>query len=289
MRAVGHLDIGARDAGAHEAPRRLLHLQRAARLIAFDGDDATLAARGFGEGLEVRVRVGAEAGEEDGGRRGAVERADDRGGEVARDGEAIDLRGSGSGSGSGSGRGSESGREGGRVDVDGDDFPADTVANVRIPASNPFAGATAGSDEIFHFGLRNSWRITFDRLTGAMYIGDVGQDAMEEIDYEPPGFTGGRNYGWRCMEGTNCTGMTGCTCMCAGRCALVHEDEHQLAVRLDDGRVRVPRVRDPGAAGDVLLCGLLPGPDLVVPVRRGEREDGAGGQRRRSWTRRGRS
>ena len=80
-----------------------------------------------------------------------------------------------------------------------------------IPASNPFFGAVAGDDEIWSYGLRNPWRCSFDRETGALYIADVGQNAVEEINYEPAG-TGGRNYGWRCTEGTSCTGLTGCTC-----------------------------------------------------------------------------
>jgi len=81
-----------------------------------------------------------------------------------------------------------------------------------VPADNPFVGTVDTFPEIWDLGMRNPWRFSFDRLTNAMYIGDVGQDTMEEIDYEPPGSTGGRNYGWRCMEGTLCTGMTGCTC-----------------------------------------------------------------------------
>ena len=80
-----------------------------------------------------------------------------------------------------------------------------------VPASNPFFGAVTGDDEIWSYGLRNPWRCSFDRETGALYIADVGQNAVEEINYEPAG-TGGRNYGWRCTEGTSCTGLTGCTC-----------------------------------------------------------------------------
>jgi len=98
-----------------------------------------------------------------------------------------------------------------RLDVDGDDFPSDATRNYRIPPTNPFAGATAGADEIFHYGLRNPWRNSFDRLTGDMWIGDVGQNAIEEVDFVPAGL-GGLNFGWRCMEGAACTALTGCTC-----------------------------------------------------------------------------
>ena len=97
-----------------------------------------------------------------------------------------------------------------RINVDTDDFPADPARNYGIPAGNPFA-AGGGSPEIWLTGLRNPWRNDFDNLTGDLYIGDVGQNAVEEISFAPAG-QGGINYGWRCMEGTSCTGLTGCTC-----------------------------------------------------------------------------
>ncbi|MCS6916174.1 MAG: T9SS type A sorting domain-containing protein, partial [Chitinophagales bacterium] len=68
------------------------------------------------------------------------------------------------------------------------------------PASNPFVGV-AGADEIWSYGWRNPWRFSFDRLTGDMWIADVGQYSWEEINFEPAGTPGGRNYGWRCYEG----------------------------------------------------------------------------------------
>lgn len=78
----------------------------------------------------------------------------------------------------------------------------------RVPADNPFVGGvpTAAAPEIWAFGLRNPWRYSFDAPrrggTGALIIGDVGQNAYEEIDYEPRG-RGGRNYGWRVREGAH--------------------------------------------------------------------------------------
>ncbi len=81
-----------------------------------------------------------------------------------------------------------------------------------IPPDNPFVGDPSTLDEIWALGLRNPWRFSFDRLTGVMYVADVGKDAREEVDAEPAGGPGGRNYGWRCMEGTLCTGLAGCTC-----------------------------------------------------------------------------
>jgi glucose/arabinose dehydrogenase len=68
------------------------------------------------------------------------------------------------------------------------------------PPSNPFVGR-AGRDEIYAYGLRNPWRFSFDRKTSALYIGDVGQDTREEIDYAPRGGAAGRDYGWSCWEG----------------------------------------------------------------------------------------
>ncbi len=81
-----------------------------------------------------------------------------------------------------------------RIDVDG-------AAPYAIPASNPFVGPGNPLDEIWALGLRNPWRFSFDRLTGDMWIGDVGQSAWEEINLEPAGDPGGRNWGWRCKEG----------------------------------------------------------------------------------------
>lgn len=96
-----------------------------------------------------------------------------------------------------------------RINPNGADaFPADPDRNYAIPASNPFVGV-AGEDEIWSYGLRNPWRASFDRATGALYIGDVGQDAWEEIDYQPAASAGGQNYGWRVYEGNHATGLGG--------------------------------------------------------------------------------
>ncbi len=78
------------------------------------------------------------------------------------------------------------------------------------PASNPFVGNTAYRREIWSVGWRNPWRWSFDRDTGEMFVGDVGQNTLEELDYEPAA-TGGRNYGWKVMEGINCFNTAACT------------------------------------------------------------------------------
>jgi Glucose / Sorbosone dehydrogenase len=92
-----------------------------------------------------------------------------------------------------------------RIDVDGG-------SPYAIPPSNPFAGPGLPLDEIWAIGTRNPWRWSFDRLTGDLFIGDVGQGQREELDFQPASSPGGENYGWRCMEGFRCTGWSGCTC-----------------------------------------------------------------------------
>lgn len=101
-----------------------------------------------------------------------------------------------------------------------------TIAAPFVPASNPFVTVTGTSDEIWSLGQRNPWRFSFDRQTGDMWIGDVGQGQREEISFEPAGTPGGLNYGWRCMEGTRCTGLSGCTCNAANLVLPVEEYTH---------------------------------------------------------------
>ncbi len=80
-----------------------------------------------------------------------------------------------------------------------------------IPGDNPFVGNTAYLPEIWALGLRNPWRFSFDRETGDLYIGDVGQGTYEEIDFQPASSGGGENYGWRLKEGDHCfIPATGC-------------------------------------------------------------------------------
>jgi hypothetical protein len=77
------------------------------------------------------------------------------------------------------------------------------------PASNPFVGID-GCDEIWAYGLRNPWRFSFDRSTGDLFIGDVGQGTYEEIDFQPSSSAGGENWGWRCYEGAHVYNGAGC-------------------------------------------------------------------------------
>jgi hypothetical protein len=82
-----------------------------------------------------------------------------------------------------------------------------------IPPTNPFYGSSDSSvkKEIWAYGLRNPWRFSFDRSTGDLYIGDVGQDVEEEVDFQSHSSSGGQNYGWHILEGNLCyTPSTNC-------------------------------------------------------------------------------
>ncbi len=81
-----------------------------------------------------------------------------------------------------------------RLDVDADP--------PYLPLDNPFIGEDGVHDEIWAFGLRNPWRFSFDRLTGDLWIADVGASRREEINFQPAHSTGGENYGWPCLEGS---------------------------------------------------------------------------------------
>lgn len=90
-----------------------------------------------------------------------------------------------------------------RIDVD-------NGSPYSVPASNPFVGNSQYLPEIWSLGLRNPWKFSFDRQTGDMWIGDVGQDVQEEINMEPVGTTTGSNWGWRCYEGNAGYNTNGC-------------------------------------------------------------------------------
>jgi|CXWL01.1.fsa_nt_gi glucose/arabinose dehydrogenase len=95
-----------------------------------------------------------------------------------------------------------------RLDVD---HHIDSAPYYAIPPDNPFVGAGPPLDEIWALGLRNPWRFSFDRTTGDLWLGDVGQDREEEVDWQAAFAPGGNNYGWKALEGNVCTGQTaGC-------------------------------------------------------------------------------
>ncbi len=96
-----------------------------------------------------------------------------------------------------------------RLDVDDIDPQRDPVYG--IPASNPFVDDAQVPDEIWAVGLRNPWRYAFDSETGDLYIGDVGQWRIEEIDFQSASSDGGENYGWRTREGDQSSSISGCS------------------------------------------------------------------------------
>jgi glucose/arabinose dehydrogenase len=85
-----------------------------------------------------------------------------------------------------------------RIDVESD------VTPYSVPPTNPFVDFAGYRSEIWATGLRNPWRFSFDALTRDLYIGDVGQDRYEEVDFQPAANRGGENYGWNTMEGFHC-------------------------------------------------------------------------------------
>lgn len=88
----------------------------------------------------------------------------------------------------------------------------DKSSPYAIPNDNPFLRTPGTRPEIWAYGLRNPWRFSFDRETGDLFIGDVGQSHFEEINFQPGSSSGGENYGWRVMEGNSCFGNSNATC-----------------------------------------------------------------------------
>lgn len=117
-----------------------------------------------------------------------------------------------------------------RIDVDG--TPAAGLP-YAIPADNPFANG-GGAPEIWAIGMRNPWRITFDRAWHDLYIGDVGGGSWEEIDRQPPDAAGGLNYGWPIMEGRHC--LAG-SCTIEGYVQPIAEYGHDLGCSVIGGYV----------------------------------------------------
>lgn len=118
-----------------------------------------------------------------------------------------------------------------RIDVD-------SGSPYGIPPNNPFVGPGNPLDEIWSLGLRNPWRFSFDRLTGDMWIGDVGQTAWEEVDLEPADSSGSINWGWRCKEGTHDYNMSGdCPALEPTLTPPIHEYSHSNGCAVTGGYV----------------------------------------------------
>jgi len=116
-----------------------------------------------------------------------------------------------------------------RLDIDG-------AAPYTIPPTNPFASSQTFRHEIWAYGVRNPWRFSFDRSTGDLYIGEVGQGAREEIDFQPATSTGGENYGWNIMEGAICFSPSS-GCNQAGLTLPVLDYDHSQGCSVTGGYV----------------------------------------------------
>lgn len=125
-----------------------------------------------------------------------------------------------------------------RIDVESAQTP------YAIPPTNPFVNTAGHRPEIWALGLRNPWRFAFDRQTGDLYIGDVGQNAYEEIDFQPGTSGGGENYGWNLMEGRHCFRSE--SCEQHGLVLPVAEYDHTQGCSITGGMVyrgrRFPRL-----------------------------------------------
>jgi len=122
-----------------------------------------------------------------------------------------------------------------RLDVDAKTAPGtnnlcgaadDGSANYAIPTENPFFDQADRCGEVLMYGLRNPWRFSFDRDTGDLWIGDVGQDVWEEIDLLPAPLIGGENLGWKPCEGRFARGSTSFPCPLDGAVEPVLEYRH---------------------------------------------------------------
>ncbi len=134
-----------------------------------------------------------------------------------------------------------------RIDVD---HPAGGRA-YGIPAGNPFA-AGGGDQEIWAYGLRNPWRFSFDRATGDLWIGDVGQDRYEEIDRTQAGAAPPVDYGWNRMEGSHCF-VPADGCDATGLTLPLAEYGHDLGCAVTGGLVA--RGAGAGSLGGVYVFG----------------------------------
>jgi glucose/arabinose dehydrogenase len=151
-----------------------------------------------------------------------------------------------------------------RIDPRGDPY--------RIPPNNPFVGPTPGAPEVFAYGLRNPYRFSFDRTTGALVIADVGQNLIEEVDYGTIADLAGANFGWRCFEGSRRTPGVIPPCSPTDHERPIFEYEHGPGCSITGGYV----VRDRRLGG---LFGRYIFGDLCDPrIRSIKVPSGAGGR-----------
>lgn len=135
-----------------------------------------------------------------------------------------------------------------RIDVDTDG------ATYEIPADNPFVDSEDGLDEIYAWGLRNPWRFSFDRESGVLWTGDVGQNAWEAIHY----IENGLNYGWAILEGSNCY-PPGSSCDTEGLEMPVFEYDHSQGDRSITGGYVYRGAKNPSLFGQYIYGDFISG------------------------------
>jgi glucose/arabinose dehydrogenase len=156
-----------------------------------------------------------------------------------------------------------------RLDVDG-------APPYGIPADNPLLGVSGARGEIWAYGLRNPFRISVDRPTGDLWIGDVGQNRSEEIDVGLASRRGGENYGWRLTEGTQCFNPAS-GCDRTGLTAPVYEYSHAEGCSVTGGHV-YRGCRMPALAGTYFFA------DFCTGLVRSFRLAGGAVTELRDWT-----
>ena len=136
-----------------------------------------------------------------------------------------------------------------RIDVDNPANPG--VQEYSSPADNPYV-ASNGRDEIYAIGLRNPWRWSFDRVSGQLVLGDVGQNNLEEVDV----VVNGGNYGWRCREGTSIYNPSGCS---DAYLPPIYEYDHTVGNSITGGFVYRGTLF-PALVGAYIFSDYYPGP-----------------------------
>ena len=144
-----------------------------------------------------------------------------------------------------------------RINVNGTTRARSTTGSRRRTRTS----AGPGRNEIWQRGLRNPWRFSFDRATGHLWIGDVGQGRYEEIDRHLDARGQGANWGWRGWRATHCYNPSS-DCNTAGKVKPILDYSHAERSLRGHRRLRVPRLGDPGAAGLVRVRRLLQRRDL---------------------------
>jgi glucose/arabinose dehydrogenase len=148
---------------------------------------------------------------------------------------------------------------------------------VGVPSDNPFVARAGAFPAVWAYGLRNAWRFAFDRATGDLYVADVGQGAVEEVDVALAPRRGGENYGWNVMEGSRCFAPSS-GCNQAGLTLPVLEYLHSGGACSITGGVVYRGCRLPGYAGHYFYADYCSGFIRSFRMQGGQAVD------QRDWT-----